>query len=260
MELIHQPSFFTTAALDLGGTLIKCVLVSKENDTNETILEPIDDLALFLDHLSSIPGLRHICLTGGGSVKFKSLIEQKLSGIILSFLDEMACIAEGTLQSLHVLNHPIILINAGSGVSILKISPDGTHRRVFGTCIGGGTFHGMSRNLFGDRITIEEALKICSSGVSNNVDMLVGDIYGESYTAQSLDSSLVASSLGKLYSSSEKKDLGSAFLKMVVINICQTAVLSAKLEGVSRIIFSGGFVAFPEGISFIIYHLKFLNS
>jgi type II pantothenate kinase len=38
---------------------------------------------------------------------------------------------------------PCLLVNIGSGVSIIKINEDGTFERVSGTSLGGGTLWGL---------------------------------------------------------------------------------------------------------------------
>ena len=39
--------------------------------------------------------------------------------------------------------HPYLVVNIGSGVSILKVEADGTHKRVGGSALGGSTFFGL---------------------------------------------------------------------------------------------------------------------
>ncbi|KAG5127111.1 hypothetical protein JHK82_027946 [Glycine max] len=65
---------------------------------------------------------------------------------------------------------PYLLVNIGSGVSMIKVDGDGKYERVSGTNVGGG-FLKMSSS-FG------ELLELSQKGDNSNTDMLVGDIYG----------------------------------------------------------------------------------
>jgi pantothenate kinase len=72
---------------------------------------------------------------------------------------------------------PYLVVNIGSGVSILKVSSPGKYERVSGTSLGGGTYWGLCR-LLTKCATFEEVLDIAETGDAGLVDMLVKDIYG----------------------------------------------------------------------------------
>jgi type II pantothenate kinase len=73
--------------------------------------------------------------------------------------------------------YPYLVVNIGSGVSILKVSGPGQFERVSGTSLGGGTYWGLCRLLTKCR-TYGDVLDIAESGDAAKVDMLVKDIYG----------------------------------------------------------------------------------
>ena len=73
--------------------------------------------------------------------------------------------------------YPYLLVNIGSGVSMVRVDGEGRHQRVSGTNIGGGTFWGLCRLLTG-LTNFDEILALSSQGDNSAVDMLVGDIYG----------------------------------------------------------------------------------
>eukprot|EP00808_Paulinella_micropora_P006469 g8424.t1 len=93
--------------------------------------------------------------------------------------------------------YPYLLVNIGSGVSILKVTGEHTYERVGGTSLGGGTFLGLVTCLSGAD-TFNTALRLAERGNSENIDMLVSDIYGGDYEHFKLPGSSVASSFGKL--------------------------------------------------------------
>jgi type II pantothenate kinase len=72
---------------------------------------------------------------------------------------------------------PYLIVNIGSGVSILKVSGPGQYERVSGTSLGGGTYWGLCR-LMTKCATYEEVLDLAENGDAGTVDMLVKDIYG----------------------------------------------------------------------------------
>nr|XP_020856693.1 pantothenate kinase 2, mitochondrial isoform X2 [Phascolarctos cinereus] len=89
--------------------------------------------------------------------------------------------------------YPLLLVNIGSGVSILAVYSKDNYKRVTGTSLGGGTFFGLCCLLTGCT-TFEEALEMASRGDSTKVDKLVRDIYGGDYERFSLPGWAVASS------------------------------------------------------------------
>lgn len=74
---------------------------------------------------------------------------------------------------------PYLVVNIGSGVSILKITSPGKFERVSGSSVGGGTYWGLCR-LLTSCSSYEKVLDLAETGNAAEVDMLVKDIYGGS--------------------------------------------------------------------------------
>lgn len=83
-------------------------------------------------------------------------------------------------------------------------------------------------------------LSMSAQGDNKNVDMLVGDIYGTDYSRVGLKSTTIASSCGKVFRKTSRKegesvdkpnpnDLSKSLLFMVSNNIGQIAYLNAKV-------------------------------
>lgn len=142
---------------------------------------------------------------------------------------------------------PYLLVNIGSGVSILKVNGPGMFERVSGSSLGGGTYWGLCR-LLTRCATFEEVLDIAESGDATEVDMLVRDIYGGSYDSMNLSSTMVASSFGKLVMKEhprdgvKEEDLAIALLMMITNNIGQVSYLNAQVHKCSKIYFVGTFL------------------
>lgn len=94
--------------------------------------------------------------------------------------------------------YPYLLVNIGSGVSMIKVSGPRQYQRVGGTHLGGGTFWGIMSLLTGSR-TFDDMLAMADRGDNSGVDMLVGDIYGMDYNKIGLKSTAIASTFGKVF-------------------------------------------------------------
>ena len=64
--------------------------------------------------------------------------------------------------------YPYLLVNIGSGVSMLKVSGDGNYERVSGSSLGGGTFWGLCRLLTKCR-GFDEMLELSAKGDNSKV-------------------------------------------------------------------------------------------
>lgn len=94
--------------------------------------------------------------------------------------------------------YPYLLVNIGSGVSMVKVHGPRQFQRVGGTSLGGGTFWGLMALLTGAR-TFDDMLSMADRGDNSGVDMLVGDIYGTDYGKIGLKSTTIASTFGKVF-------------------------------------------------------------
>ena len=208
--------------------------------------------------------------TGGGAYKFHRAFQERL-GITLEKEDEMACAVAGANFLLQTIRdeafsyrddkkefigkdeltqeslYPYLLVNIGSGVSIIKVDKD-RHERVSGSNIGGGTFWGLCRLLTGLK-DYDEMLKLSAEADNAKVDMLVGDIYGgRDYPKIGLSSETIASSFGRVVMDEgsledySKADITLSLLRMISYNIAHIATMNAVKYGLKRIFFGGYFI------------------
>lgn len=219
---------------------------------------------------------RALKATGGGAYKYIDLLTSKL-GCRVDKEDEMECLIRGcnfllrnisnevfefhreqkppyVFQDLdHSELFPYLLVNIGSGVSIVKVLSETQYERVGGTSMGGGTFWGLG-SLLTSAKGFDELLELATKGHHQNVDMLVRDIYGGAYEALKLPGDLTASSFGKTVRSTRddfqpnhagqfaEADIAKSLLHMISNDIGQIASLYAKLNGLKKIYFSGYFI------------------
>ena len=223
--------------------------------------------------------------TGGGAFRFADLFASRL-GVTLEKEDEMECLVAGADFLLRAIQHeaftyldgavrysdpppstlhPYLLVNIGSGVSMLRVDGGGAFARVSGSSLGGGTFWGLVRLLTGVR-SFDDMLDLCSRGDNTAVDMLVGDIYGRDrdYSAIGLTANTIASSFGRAaaadadLSSYAPADVAMAVCRMISYNIGHLAYLNAKRYGLSRVFFGGFFIrGHPYTMATISYAIRF---
>lgn len=206
--------------------------------------------------------------TGGGAYKFADLFKERL-GVSIEKEDEMNCLVSGANFLLKAIRHeafthmeghkefvqidqndlfPYLLVNIGSGVSMIKVDGDGQFQRVSGTNVGGGTYWGLGRLLTKCK-SFDELLELSQRGDNSTIDMLVGDIYGGmDYSKIGLSASTIASSFGKTISENKDledykpEDISLSLLRMISYNIGQIAYLNALRFGLKRIFFGGFFI------------------
>ncbi|KAK2526878.1 Pank4 [Columba livia] len=248
-----------------------------ENTYIETCLDFIKD------HLVNTE-TKVIKATGGGAYKFKDLIEKKL-GLKVDKEDVMTCLIKGCnfvlrniphevfayqkdsdtefrFQTNHPNIFPYLLVNIGSGVSIVKVETEDKFEWIGGSSIGGGTFWGLGALLTKTK-KFDELLQLASKGQHTNVDMLVKDVYGGAYQTLGLSGNLIASSFGKSTTADKefsKEDMAKSLLHMISNDIGQLACLYAKIHNLDKIYFGGFFIrGHPVTMRTITYSINFFS-
>ncbi|CAE8595987.1 unnamed protein product [Polarella glacialis] len=229
--------------------------------------------------------MTEIFTTGGGAYKYAELFQERLD-VKLVPVDELSVVIKGIswlvnrplspeagevcwlgdeqpsaldgqpISQCHWMEpsdeslFPFILVNIGSGVSIVKVEGIDKFERISGSALGGGTFWGLCKLLCPSCKDFSEAGFLAAEGDSSNLNLLVEDIYGGDYELPSgtkLPGNLVASFFAKAGAggsseNSGEADILNALTTMVSQNICQIAYLNARLQEVSRIVFTGNFL------------------
>jgi len=91
---------------------------------------------------------------------------------------------------------PFLVVNIGSGVSIIKVDSPGSFKRISGTAIGGATYYGLCKLLCRCE-SYGQAMDLAERGDSRDVNLRVQDIYGGSYEQIGLSGEITASFFGK---------------------------------------------------------------
>ncbi|KAJ3366982.1 hypothetical protein GGF32_000043 [Allomyces javanicus] len=227
-------------------------------------------------HPDGPPCPRILLATGGGAHKFHDRLVEEL-GVTIYKYDEMECLVKGLNFLVKYVPrevfayredepiqfeetppagaYPYMLVNIGSGVSILKVTGENECERVSGTSLGGGTYWGLmsmiagAQNPNGATPSFDDMLQLSTTGDNTHVDMLVGDIYGMDYGKIGLKSTTIASTFGKVFkmnaddrAATSIHDVSRSLLYMVSNNIGQIAYLNARAHGITRIYFGGYFI------------------
>lgn len=243
-----------------------------------------------------LPPITYIMATGGGAHKFYQLMTKTFKKHQLPMQivkkDEMECLIKGLdwlitkipneiftydlnndnirfIKSPYTADdqiYPYLLVNIGSGVSMIKVVGPGPkgHERIGGSSLGGGTLWGLL-SLLTDAKDYNEMLEMALKGNNENIDLLVGDIYGSSYNKIGLKSNHIASSFAKVFkklrftllllltleeklTAAEKlgmfkqEDIARSLLYLISNNIGQIAYLQALRFGLKRIYFGGSYI------------------
>jgi type II pantothenate kinase len=254
----------------------------------------------------STPADLCVMATGGGAYKFFKRLKDILKVDVIRE-DEMECLIIGLdffiteipnevftyseEEPMHFAEaradvYPYLLVNIGSGVSMVKVSGPREYQRVGGTSLGGGTFWGILSLLTGAR-TFDEMLTLAGKGDNSGVDMLVGDIYGTGYSKIGLKSTTIASTFGKVFKmkrmaersaedgegmtngdSDEDADSDSAWFRTedmarsllyaISNNIGQIAYLQSEKHNLQHIYFGGSFIrGHTQTMNTLSYAIKF---
>ncbi|PON29630.1 hypothetical protein TGAM01_v201878 [Trichoderma gamsii] len=325
IRLPNHTGIVSHIAVDIGGSLVKLVYFSREVDSTDPggrlnfqyfetdrIDDCIEFMKLLRDKHKALNGSRsqQLCVmaTGGGAYKFYDTIRDALEVEVLRE-DEMECLIAGLdffiteiprevftyseTDPMHFVSpreiiYPYLLVNIGSGVSMLKVTGPRSFQRVGGTSLGGGTLWGLLSLLTGAR-SFDDMLAEAEYGDNTKVDMMVGDIYGADYGKIGLKSTAIASSFGKVFrmklqaEAAEAKvadgpvhdgeshngqeessspfssaDISRSLLYAVSNNIGQIAYLQSQIHNLSDIYFGGSFIrGHRQTMNTLSYAIKF---
>lgn len=325
IRLPNHKAVVSHVALDIGGSLAKLVYFSREPHSKELggrlnflnfETDRIGQCFEFVQQLKqkqqslngSEPGELCVMATGGGAYKYYDEMKRIL-GVEVLREDEMECLIIGLdffiteiprevfsysdTDPMHFEEpqadiYPYLLVNIGSGVSMVKVSGPKQYERIGGTSLGGGTLWGLLSLLTG-ATTFDAMLAMADRGDNTSVDMLVGDIYGTDYGKIGLKTTTIASSFGKVFKmkrqseneaedgtglsnggeqpqdgsmASERafapEDISRSLLYAVSNNVGQIAYLQCEKHNLEHIYFGGSFIrGHRQTMSTLSYAIKF---
>ena len=211
---------------------------------------------------------RDIVATGGGAHRFRAMFRDVLQ-VELQPIKELQAVIEGLLflasegptTELFTVEEgvestvewpeqlfPFLLVNMGSGVSVVRVDGAQSFTRVGGTACGGATFLGLGRALTGIQ-DFHALLALAARGDESRVDKTVGDIYGSGGCVDlGMAPAHTAASFGKLALAQQAapaqiEDVVRSLLRMVVqASVVLARAYAAHADCLDRIVFAGGFL------------------
>ena len=249
--------------LDLGGTFTKVCAIFENGDIKYTYFPTkIEEIKKFFviddKQLLTVPTFgAHVkkwSVTGGGAYKFRTFFESLTPKP--NYVDELGITALGAQElmkdksHLHFygtgdkLDQQFLVVSMGTGVSFTLITPGQPRKHVGGSALGGGTLMGLAKLLIG--VTdFEELLELASKGNSDTYDLLVSDIYGDSY-GTTLKSNVTASSFAKVAIQDvegSREDIAAALMSTICYSVGGQIAAIAQGHETSTIVFVGGFLS-----------------
>jgi len=191
-----------------------------------------------------------IACCGGGSQNFKIIFQNIYPSAQINIFNEIECTGRGVrfikscISKTKTSSDAALIVNIGTGISIIKEYPINAFSRIGGSCIGGGTFSGLSKVVLQDKNI--DSFEMITIGNADNVDILVGEIYRGSVSILGVDGKIIAASLAKIDDGVQRTTFTADFCagaaRAICVNAAQLAYLYAKLEGIKEVTFTGGFM------------------
>jgi type II pantothenate kinase len=160
--------------------------------------------------------------------------------------------------------YPFLLVNIGSGVSILEVRTCFDFDRVTGSALGGATYWGLCKvsvtiaaflrnhnllimpllfefppQLLTSFKSFDESMEAAGSGAVNRVNLSVGDIYGGDYANVGLPANVTAAFFGKATRADDPRDeivdadIAKSLIQMIAQNVTHIAFMVAHMRSVA---------------------------
>lgn len=231
--------------IDVGGSATKVVGF----DAQKTIVGEIQVRAA--DQVTSMYGaigrfsheyntplgeIDKIILTGVGA----SFFNGDVYGIPTVKVDEFLAIGCGGLYQAGV--EEAYVVSMGTGTAFVRASREGI-AHIGGSGVGGGTLLGLS-SIMAFKTDVESILALAEDGKTENVDLLIRDIFN--YDIPSLPADATASNFGKIKSTANEADFAIGVINMIFETIGMLAVFAARNDTIKDIVLIGNLTTLPQ--------------
>lgn len=166
----------STIGIDAGGTLTKIAYL---NEQKELAFEKFysNEQDKIIDWLRKNTRIKQICITGGKAKRLQQLLSDSYKIVELNEFEATLVGVRYILKEEQYDINNFILTNIGTGTSIHYVYND-QYIRAGGTGVGGGTIMGLSK-LLTNIDYFEDVLPLTKVGSRKELDITVGDIYGD---------------------------------------------------------------------------------
>ncbi|KAK2198400.1 bifunctional DIX domain/Type II pantothenate kinase/ATPase [Babesia duncani] len=213
-----------------------------------------------------------IGVTGGGAVKYAKLLQEHLGTNIIQ-RSEMESICLGVALVEANLNHglyinidtrtklathvqpryPYLIVNVGSGISILKISNFAKYERITGTCLGGGllqfpvsipaTAYGLVHALV-QLDSFDKLIDHYKRG-DNSLDKITKN-HVTAGSKFEKGPNIMYTSFGNKTFNARPENVTRSIMDLISYNIGILTLLVARQHGISRVFLTGNYSAFYD--------------
>jgi len=227
--------------IDIGGSTTK-ICGFKIGD--KTLIKPFFIKAS--DQVSSLYGafgkftsdngiklseVQKIQITGVGS----TFITKDLHGIPTQVVSEFEALGRGGLY-LSGLREAIV-VNMGTGTTIVMAEDNGKNIYLGGTGVGGGTLIGLSKMLLNVE-SFDNIINLAETGDLKNIDLRISDITKKDIIPGMPDY-LTASNFGKISDLATKSDIALGILNMVYETVGMMSIFAARQFSLRDIVLTG---------------------
>lgn len=231
--------------LDVGGSITKIVGFGKGSQLREARVQANDPIASAYGALGKfltindlrIDQIESIYTTGVGA----SYLDGRLMECDTHLVPEFDAVGLGGLYSAGV--DRAIVVSMGTGTSIVYADHQEI-RHIIGSGVGGGTLLGLAQVILNVR-DFESVGEMAGQGDLHRIDLTVGDI--SRYEIPGLSDDTTASNFGKVGDHTTPRDLAMGIVNLVFQSVGTDAVLAARLEKVSKIVFTGNLLHVEKG-------------
>lgn len=166
---------------------------------------------------------------------------QKISNLVK--VGKLTEVTEKTYTNIHQNFYPFVMANILEGTSVYKVESKEKFARIGGSNFGASSYWSLVSMICGyddPEKAVEDAIK----GNNELIDLSVSDIYGGGYDTFNLDSSLIASSFGKIkhindLGEIDRKDISRSLMTLMCVTASQICAFLAKQESIQNILIVG---------------------
>ncbi len=231
--------------LDVGGSITKIVGFGRGSQLQEARVRANDPIASAYGALGKFLTLNDLRIDQIDAIHTTGVGASYLDGRLLECetlpVPEFDAVGLGGLYVAGL--DRAIVVSMGTGTSIVYADRKEI-RHIIGSGVGGGTLLGLAQVILNVR-DFESVGEMAGRGDLRRIDLTVGDI--SRYEIPGLSDDTTASNFGKVGDQATSDDLAMGIVNLVFQSVGTDAVLAARLEKVTKIVFTGNLLHVDKG-------------
>ncbi|NLG30481.1 MAG: pantothenate kinase [Clostridiaceae bacterium] len=240
-----KPTNSVLIGLDVGGSITKIIGFQEGKLLLRARVQADDPVASAYGALGKFLSINNLQLEEVTSIHATGVGASYLDGQLLKretrIVPEFDAVGLGGLYTAGV--ERAVVVSMGTGTSIVYADPHEI-RHIIGSGVGGGTLLGLAQVILNVR-DFETIGEMAEGGNLRHVDLSIGDI--SRYDIPGLSEDTTASNFGRVGDRATASDLACGIINLVFQSVGTDAVLSARLEEVDKIVFTGNLAVLSKG-------------